>query len=191
MVAGGFHLLHCCQCCVIIRHIYATVTAEGTPRRSESETIAAVHGNRACLCPVFWTRSFLLKRICPHQPLQTPLRCTTLRAALLVFSSSFWPDTTSSRSGVSSAEHWRITAPVSLGLQQAWLAGAVNTLISRVITTVQETVLWGCAKRTPKSFTTTCAKRVEVNLVRPPKAACFSAEEEECDSAWSNAPTRS
>ena len=28
-----------------------------------------------------------LKRIYPHQPLQTPLRCTTLRAALLVFSS--------------------------------------------------------------------------------------------------------
>jgi hypothetical protein len=26
-------------------------------------------------------------RFCPHQPLQTPLRCTTLCAALLVFSS--------------------------------------------------------------------------------------------------------
>ena len=33
------------------------------------------------------TRSFTLKPIYPHQPLQTPLRCTTLRAALLVFSS--------------------------------------------------------------------------------------------------------
>ena len=34
-----------------------------------------------------------LKRIYPHQPLQTPLRCTTLRAALLVFS-FFTPPTT-------------------------------------------------------------------------------------------------
>ena len=32
-----------------------------------------------------------LERIYPHQPLQTPLRCTTLRAALLVFSSSHLP----------------------------------------------------------------------------------------------------
>ena len=87
VVAGGFHLPHCCHWYVSIRHRYAIVTAEGTPRRSEIETIAAVHGNRAGLCPVFWTRSFLLKRICPHKPLQTPLRCTTLRAALLVFSS--------------------------------------------------------------------------------------------------------
>ena len=87
VVAGGFHLLHCCHWYVIIRHIYATISAEGTSRRSESETIAAVHGNRPCLCPVFWTRSFLLKRIYPHQQLQTTLRCTTLRAALLVFSS--------------------------------------------------------------------------------------------------------
>jgi len=87
VVAGGVHLLHCCHCCVISFHTYATVTAEETPRRSESKTIAAVHGNRECPCPVFWTRSFLLTRICPHQPLQTPLRCTTLRAALLVFSS--------------------------------------------------------------------------------------------------------
>ena len=46
VVAGGVHLLHCGHCCVIIRHTYATVTAEGTPRRSESETTAAVHGNR-------------------------------------------------------------------------------------------------------------------------------------------------
>ena len=58
-VAGGFHLLHCSHCCVIIPHIYATVTVEGTSRRSESETIAAVHENRACLCPFFWARSFL------------------------------------------------------------------------------------------------------------------------------------
>ena len=33
------------------------------------------------------TRSFTLKLFYPHQPLQTLLRCTTLRAALLVFSS--------------------------------------------------------------------------------------------------------
>ena len=36
------------------------------------------------------TRSFTLKLIYPHQPLQTLLRCTTLRAALLVFS-FFYP----------------------------------------------------------------------------------------------------
>ena len=89
VVAGGVHLLHCCHCYVILRHTYAAVTAEGTPRRSESGTIAAAHGNRECRCPVFLTRPFLLNRICPHQPLQAPLRCcTTLRAALLVFSSS-------------------------------------------------------------------------------------------------------
>ena len=58
---------------------------------------------------------------------------------------------------------------MSLGLQQAWLAGAVNALKSRVITTGRETVLRGCAaKRTPNSFTTTSAKRVktEVDLAR-------------------------
>ena len=63
VVAGGFHLPHCCYYCVIIHHRYAIVTAEGTPRRSESEERSQksmVHGNRAGLCPVFWTRSFLV-----------------------------------------------------------------------------------------------------------------------------------
>ena len=87
VVAGGFYLVHYCHCCGIIRHTYVTVTTEGTTRRSESETIAAVHGNRACLCPVFWARLFPLKRICSHQPLQTSLRCATLRTAMFVFSS--------------------------------------------------------------------------------------------------------
>ena len=87
VVAGGFHLLHCCHCDVALCHTYATVTAEEIPRRSESETIAEAHKNRECLCLVLWGRSSPLKRIGPHQPLQTPLRCTILRAALLVFSS--------------------------------------------------------------------------------------------------------
>ena len=33
MVAWGFHLPPCYHCCIIVRHTYATETAEGIPRR--------------------------------------------------------------------------------------------------------------------------------------------------------------
>ena len=59
VVAGGFHLLHCCRCrsCesrACRRQLDRSNWIEGTPRRSESETIAEVHANGASFIPVFW-----------------------------------------------------------------------------------------------------------------------------------------
>ena len=54
VVAGGFHLPHCCPCrsCesrACRRQLDRSNRIEGTPRRSESETIEEVHANSACL----------------------------------------------------------------------------------------------------------------------------------------------
>ena len=59
VVAGGFHLLHCCRCrsCesrACRRQLDRSNWIEGTPRRSESETIAEVHENGDPLSRIFW-----------------------------------------------------------------------------------------------------------------------------------------
>ena len=96
VVAWGVHLPSTCHCCVIVRHHTPHIRHRNGRRNTQkSETIAEVHGNSARHLPSFLgSLVSTLKRIYPHQPLQTPLRCTTLRAALLVFSSF----TSSSRS---------------------------------------------------------------------------------------------
>ena len=96
VVAWGVHLPSGCHCCVIVRHHTPHIRHRNGRRNTQkSETIAEVHGNSARHLPSFLgSLVSTLKRIYPHQPLQTPLRCTTLRAALLVFSSF----TSSSRS---------------------------------------------------------------------------------------------
>ena len=59
VVVGGFHLPHCCHCrpCesrVCRRQLDRSNWIEGTPRRSESETIAEVHENGDPLSRIFW-----------------------------------------------------------------------------------------------------------------------------------------
>ena len=58
VVAGRFHLLHCCRCrsCesrACRRQLDRSNWIEGTPRRSESETIAEVHENGDPLSRIF------------------------------------------------------------------------------------------------------------------------------------------
>ena len=116
VVAWGVHLPSTCHCSVIVRHHTPHIRHRNGRRNTQkSETIAEVHGNSARHLPSFLgSLVSTLKRIYPHQPLQTPLRCTTLRAALLVFSSFHFFVTLGSGSTASSRLTTTVGYPFSL-----------------------------------------------------------------------------
>ena len=80
LAAGGFHLPHCCHCrpCesrACRRQLDRSNWIEGTPRRSESETIAEAHGNGD---PFSFSLGFLGSHVYPHNDLPTSAAANTV-----------------------------------------------------------------------------------------------------------------